>query len=216
MAVMSKSQELMTTILKSLPSEAEITRIEYEGPRISIYTKNYEFLASNNYIISDIVNTVKRRLVIRTDKSIRKKENEATEILKNSIAEDVGLGNIYYDDALGEVIIEALEPQKLTNNPDVNLHKLSADIGWKVIVKKGSNLPSTSIKTIYYVKQAESEARSEFYRQIGEEIFRPKLSQAPNITLIVTGFDVGSHKWEDSTKLEDLVCYLQLQKVKFF
>ena len=44
MAVMSKSQELMTTILKSLPAEAEITRIEYEGPRIAIYTKNYEFL----------------------------------------------------------------------------------------------------------------------------------------------------------------------------
>ena len=35
MAVMSKSQELMTTILKSLPAEAEITRIEYEGPRIA-------------------------------------------------------------------------------------------------------------------------------------------------------------------------------------
>ena len=62
MAVMSKSQELMTTILKSLPPEAEITRIEYEGPRIAIYTKNYEFLTTNNYIISDIVNTVKRRL----------------------------------------------------------------------------------------------------------------------------------------------------------
>ena len=51
MAVMSKSQELMTTILKSLPAEAEITRIEYEGPRIAIYTKNYEFLTTNNYII---------------------------------------------------------------------------------------------------------------------------------------------------------------------
>ena len=96
MAVMSKSQEIMTTILKSLPSEAEITRIEYEGPRISIYTKNYEFLASNNYIISDIVNTVKRRLVIRTDKSIRKKENEATEILKNSIAEEGKCFQSYY------------------------------------------------------------------------------------------------------------------------
>ena len=94
MAVMSKSQELMTTILKSLPAEAEITRIEYEGPRIAIYTKNYEFLTTNNYIISDIVNTVKRRLVIRTDKSIRKTENETSEILKNSIDEEVGLGNI--------------------------------------------------------------------------------------------------------------------------
>jgi len=38
MAGLSKSQELMTTILQSLPKEAETTRIEYEGPRIAIYT----------------------------------------------------------------------------------------------------------------------------------------------------------------------------------
>ena len=76
-----------------------------------------------------------------------------------------------------------MEPQKLTNNSKVDLHKLSASVGWKIVVKKGSDLPSTSIKTIYYVKQAESESRSEFYRQVGEEIFRPKLSKASNITL---------------------------------
>ena len=59
MAVMNKSQELMTTILKSLPAEAEITRIEYEGTSIAIYTKNNEFLNTNIYNISDIVNTIK-------------------------------------------------------------------------------------------------------------------------------------------------------------
>lgn len=185
--VLSKSQELMTTILQALPPEAEITRVEYEGPRISIYTKNYEFLTSNNEIIADIVNIVKRRLVIRTDKSIRKEENAATEILRNSIPEGIELGNLYFDDALGEVIVEAMEPQKLTNNPEINLHKLSANIGWKIQIKKGSDLPSTSIKTIYYVRQVESENRSQFYRDVGEEIFRPKLSQGSSVTLLSLG-----------------------------
>ena len=56
----------MGTILNSIPAEAQITRIEYEGPRIALYTKNPKYLHQNNYIISEIVNTVKKRVVTRT------------------------------------------------------------------------------------------------------------------------------------------------------
>ena len=48
----------MSTILNSIPAEAQITRIEYEGPRIALYTKNPRYLHQNNYIISEIVNSV--------------------------------------------------------------------------------------------------------------------------------------------------------------
>ena len=61
----------MGTILNSIPAEAQITRIEYEGPRIALYTKNPKYLHQNNYIISEIVNTVKKRVVTRTEKSIQ-------------------------------------------------------------------------------------------------------------------------------------------------
>ena len=113
---LNKSQELITTILQTLPKEAETTRIEYEGPRIAIYTKNYQFLVENNQIISDIVNTVKRRLVIRTDKSIRKPEDIVTKKLKSIMPEEIGIGNCYFDDALGEVIVEVKDPQFFRNN----------------------------------------------------------------------------------------------------
>ena len=120
MAGLPKSQELMTTILQSLPKAAEATRIEYEGPRKAIYTINYQFLVENNQLISDIVNTVNRRLVIRTDKSIRKSEDTVMEKLKSSISKETEIGNCYFDDALGEVIVEVKDPQLFRNNDKIN------------------------------------------------------------------------------------------------
>ena len=79
-----------------MPKEAEITRIEYEGPRISIHTKNYQFLSENSQIISDIVNSVKRRLVIRIDRSMRKSEKEVKEILYDKLPTEIKITNIYF------------------------------------------------------------------------------------------------------------------------
>ena len=36
----NSSQNVMATILQSMPKEASITKIEYEGPRIALYTKS--------------------------------------------------------------------------------------------------------------------------------------------------------------------------------
>jgi len=37
------SQNIMATVLKSIPKEAAVTRIDYEGPRIALYTKTPRF-----------------------------------------------------------------------------------------------------------------------------------------------------------------------------
>ncbi len=44
------SQNIMATILKSIPKEATVTRIDYEGPRIALYTKTPRFLMENSYV----------------------------------------------------------------------------------------------------------------------------------------------------------------------
>ena len=42
------SQNIMATILQSIPKEANVTKIEYEGPRIALYTNAPRFLMENN------------------------------------------------------------------------------------------------------------------------------------------------------------------------
>src|SRR5919199_634248 len=72
----STSQNIMAVILHSLPSESYITKIEYEGPRIALYSKNPSYLIQNTQILSNMVNTIKKRIIVRTDESIRKPEEE--------------------------------------------------------------------------------------------------------------------------------------------
>ena len=67
-----KGQTIMTTILESIPKQANVTKIEYEGPRIALYTNTPKYLMENNEIISNLVNVIKKRIVVRTDKLIRK------------------------------------------------------------------------------------------------------------------------------------------------
>ena len=62
-----QSQNIMTIILESIPKEASVTKIEYEGPRIALYTTSPRYLMENNEIISNLVNVIKKRIVVRTD-----------------------------------------------------------------------------------------------------------------------------------------------------
>ena len=63
----------MATILASIPKEASVTKIDYEGPRIALYTKTPRFLMENNTIISNLVNKIKKRIVIRIVESMQEK-----------------------------------------------------------------------------------------------------------------------------------------------
>ncbi|MEM3085200.1 MAG: beta-CASP ribonuclease aCPSF1, partial [Nitrososphaerales archaeon] len=56
-----QESNIMSVILQSIPSDAAVTKIEYEGPRIALYTKNPKYLMENNQIISNMVNMIKKR-----------------------------------------------------------------------------------------------------------------------------------------------------------
>ena len=177
----------MSTILSSIPKEAEITRVEYEGPRIALYTRKPKFLQQNSYIISDIVNNVKKRLVVRTEKTIRKPEEEAKSIIDNAVPSEADVKRMFFDHALGEVIIEALSPKILTGDKDFNIIDLTEKSGWKIKVRKTPSIPSSSIQNIYYALQSGAEDRQKFLRNIGEEIFRHRIIPENDITIFSLG-----------------------------
>ena len=97
-------------ILENMPPEAEVTRIEFEGPRLAVYVKNVTTILDQSYIVSDIVNVLHKRVVIRSDPSIRVKEENAEKIIKKLIPQEAEVLNVSFDPSLGEVIIEAKKP----------------------------------------------------------------------------------------------------------
>jgi KH/beta-lactamase-domain protein len=187
----------MGTILNSIPAEAQITRIEYEGPRIALYTKNPKYLHQNNYIISEIVNSVKKRVVTRTEKSIRKQEQDAKAVLEKALPVEAGVSNMFFDDATGEVTLEANNPRVLSPDVGYDLGELMGQTGWKVKVRKAPHIASSAIQSVYYALRTGSGERERFYRELGETIFRPRFTPAEQVTIkcLGAGQEVGRSCW---------------------
>ena len=182
------SQNIMATILQSIPKEANVTKIEYEGPRIALYTNTPRYLMENNEIISNLVNVIKKRIVVRTDESIRKSEDEARRTLAEYIPKDADFQAAFFDIATGEVSIEAKRPWLLQRDAkEFNHAEMTEKIGWKLRIRKATTIPSRTIQTINSNLKQSATERSKQFRQIGDEIFRPRLAQKSEVSLLTLG-----------------------------
>jgi hypothetical protein len=182
------SQNMMATILQSIPKEAKVTKIEYEGPRIALYTNSPRYLMENNETISNLVNIIKKRIVVRTDESIRKPEEDARKILIECIPKDANFQGAFFDTATGEVSIEAKRPWLLQRDAkEFNHAEITEKIGWKLRIRKATTIPSRTIQTINANLKLTSTERSKQFKQIGDEIFRPRLAQKSEISLVTLG-----------------------------
>ena len=178
----------MASILTRIPKEASVTKIEYEGPRIALYTKSPRFLMENNNVISGLVNAIKKRIVVRTDESIRKNEQDAYKIIDAEVPSDAGLQSTFFDTATGEVSIEAKRPWLLQRNAkEFDQVDLTEKIGWRLRIRKATTASSSTIQMINHNLKLSASDRSKQLRQIGDEIFRPRLAQRSDVSLFTMG-----------------------------
>ena len=184
---LSSAQSIMSNILQSIPKEADVVKIDYEGPRIAIYTKNPRYLMEHNDIISKMVNLIKKRIVIRTEESIRKPEEEARRLLLQLVPKDADLSNTFFDTATGEVSIEVKRPWLLQNSEAFNHADVVEKIGWRLRIRKATSIPSQTIQMINYNLKTSSLERNKHLKQTGEQIFRTKIVQKAEVSLMTLG-----------------------------
>jgi KH/beta-lactamase-domain protein len=181
-----EKQSVMATILQNLPKECSLTKIEYEGPRIALYSNKPEFLLNNNQVLSNIVNLIKKRIVLRLDESIRKEEGEVTKIVEKHIPKETGFTDILFDPALGEATVFVRKINGINPNDEKITNKLTNQTGWKISFKKTPRSISL-LKEINKITNKNAESRSQFYKRIGETIFREKLDPYVEASLISLG-----------------------------
>ena len=182
------TQSVMAIILQNIPKEANVTKIEYEGPRIALYSNTPRFLLEHNERIARLVNIIKKRIVVRTSESIRKSEDEARKLIAEYVPQEAGLQGTIFDTTTGEVSIEAKRPWILQKkSDDFNQFDLIEKIGWRLRIRKSTTLPSRTIQLINATLKQSSAERSKQFKQIGDEIFRPRLSQRTEVSLYTLG-----------------------------
>jgi len=186
------------TIVTHMPKEAEITRIEFEGPRLAIYVKNVGLLLEQSYIVTEIVNLLHKRVVIRSDPTIRLKEPESERLIKGIVPTEAEITEINFDPTLGEVVIEAKKPGLAIGKDGATLQEIIKTTSWRPRVLRAPPLPSKIIASTRHILHSESEERSRIFRDVGERIFRQKLSKTSSVFLTPLG---GFHEVGRSSML---------------
>ena len=180
------NQNIMATILRSIPRGARVTKIEYEGPSIAIYTSSPKYLLGQNKKISGLVSAIKKRIVVRTDPSIRRPQAEAQKMLADRVPKNAELRGTFFDDAIGEVTLEVKRPW-LMRSPRFNHNNVTEEIGWRIRVRKATTTSSNTIKIINSTLRKYSAERTKQLRRIGDEIFRPRLLPKAEVSLLTLG-----------------------------
>jgi len=179
--------EISQYILQHVPKEAEVTRIEYEGPMLAVYTKKPEILIEQSSVIAEIVGVIRKRIVVRPDPSVRLSEPEAEKIARELIPAEAEVTDIYFDPSLGEIIIETKKPGLVIGRNGIVLQEIIKKTKWRPHVLRSPPIKSKIITNMRHYLHSESQERERILRTIGERIFRPKTYDVGEIRLTVLG-----------------------------
>ena len=174
-------------VLRGIPKEAEISRIEFEGPRLAVYIKRPEVLIDQNRIVSDIVNLIKKRIVIRSDPSVRMEEREAEKMISEMVPAEAEITKTFFDPTVGEVVIEAKKPGLVIGKNGLFLQEITKATKWRPRVLRSPPLPSKIISNIRHYLHTESKERERILRAAGERIFRETLLPGDEICITALG-----------------------------
>jgi KH/beta-lactamase-domain protein len=160
-------------ILKSIPSDSQITFVRFEGPYIALYTKNPKFaLTELTYFLSSLSKSLKKRFIIRTDPSSRLPEDQTRQAVAKLLPKDVQVSAIFCDDATGEVVLEVSKPEAIDPNM---LVQIAQSTGWIAHTRRSPHIPSSSINTLHSTLKSSARERTEFLQKLGKRVFRESL-----------------------------------------
>ncbi len=178
--------EIRQAILDKIPPEVGITRIEFEGPRLAIYCHKPEILQERGHIVGEIAGLIKKRIVIRSDPSVRLPEVQSESIIKE-ILEEAGLVQAYFDPALGEVVLEVEKPGVAIGKSGSNVLEIVTRTHWSPNFVRSPPIPSMTIKQIRGFLYSKSKERERVLRETGESIFRPIYQQSGDVRVTFLG-----------------------------
>ncbi|UCH32283.1 MAG: beta-CASP ribonuclease aCPSF1 [Candidatus Bathyarchaeota archaeon] len=179
--------DISQTVLEQIPKKAEVTRIEFEGPALAVYTKKPEVLIEQSSIIADIVGLIRKRIVLRADPSVRLPEKDTTTIIEKTVPKEAEITSINFDPSLGEVIIDAKKPGLVIGKNGAILQEIVKETRWRPRILRSSPIPSKIITHMRHYLHSESKERERILRTIGERIFRPMINDVGDIRISALG-----------------------------
>ncbi|MBU2100993.1 beta-CASP ribonuclease aCPSF1, partial [Candidatus Micrarchaeota archaeon] len=169
---MSILKEVKEIIMENLPKETQITSIEMEGPEVAIYTRNPKAFFENENFVAKIAFELKKRVNIRTDKSLLSEEEFARKTIKELVPENAGIKEIYFNPAFSEVVIESIKPGLVIGKGGETSKEIILKTGWTPNILRSPTSDSEILKGIRHHLHKYSAERKKILQETAKKIYR--------------------------------------------
>lgn len=180
-------EKIREDIYHSLPKSAAITDVQFEGPEISIYSQSEHFIGDDREEVKNLVKKLRKRIVVRSDPSIRMDNDKTVEYIQKIIPEEAEVSKIMFNENLGEVIIEAKKPGVAIGKSGANLKQIKKETLWLPQVIRTPPIESRTVALVRSMLQKERQEQKDIFRKIGWRIHRSPLKTNIRIRMTCLG-----------------------------
>lgn len=186
MEILEPQEEIKKAIKEAIGKQANITKIDFEGPEVVVYSKNPRALTENG-VIGELAKSLKKRIVVRPDTSILVDPEKAKKIIAKIVPEEAGVRDIKFDEVFNEVIIEAEKPGLAIGKEGSVLNEIRQKVGWVPRVVRVPPIKSEIVESIRLLQYKKGSEIRDFLKKVGKRIHRPMLFQSKWVRLSLLG-----------------------------
>lgn len=166
---------LREEIRKIVPADIDISGIEFEGPIVVIYSKDFEKFSEDSNITKQLANQLRKRFDIRPDPKSLSDSDDVEARIKEMSPADANITDMFFDYDTGVVMVEATNPHIIVGKGGQLLNEIRADTGWNIKPVRAPPINSKTISDVRGYLRHNREERTEILRRIGRKISRPTL-----------------------------------------
>jgi len=177
-------EELIGFLSGPMAKEAAITRIEYEGPTLAVYTENPNLLSKASPFAKELAKHSGRRVEVRADPSIRLPVDAASKRIREMLPRNVA-AKLLFNQEQGQVTVEVDKVTDYHWTSDM-AERIVKETLWKARVVTSPFSDSQTVHTVRDYLYASAE-RPSILRRLGERIFRPQVFETGGVRITMLG-----------------------------
>ena len=175
--------EIKKEILAKLPKDTQVSKVEFEGPEVVIYTKNPQVITENGDLIRSLAKELRKRLIIRSDKSALLEPEETINKVHEIVPDGAEITDIYFDTVTGEVVITAKKPGLVIGKYGVTSRSIVKNTGWAPKILRTPPISSDIIGKIRTIQKNSSKERKKMLQRLGRQIHQGSKHPPSEVTL---------------------------------
>ncbi len=180
-------KEMSEKLKEIVPREVEISKIEFEGPEVVLYTRTPQAFYGTTNLVSKIAFELKKRVNIRVDKKDLMGKEEALKKIKEMLPVEADVKSINFNEPFCEVIIEAIKKGLVIGKGGELSKRIILETGWTPNILRAPTSESKTLSGIRSYMLRHADERKKFLLETAEKIYS-KPSEA-------------KHKWVRLTAL---------------